>query len=230
MRTLIAAFFAAALMAAATMVAADPREAVVAASIARYEGQCPCPYSVMRNGKACGERSSWSMKGKRAPLCYVNEVDGAGAGVTGLMNSGNAADSGLVGRASVVDGDTLEVRGKRVRLVAIDAFESSQTCALHGRPYRCGQEGALWLSNLIGERNVRCEVTGQDRYQRALAICFLGDIDLNGAMVEAGHALAYQSFSTRYVMLEAQARVARVGVWRDGVTFEPPWDFRRRQQ
>jgi len=34
----------------------------------------------------------------------------------------------LVGRASVVDGDTLEIRGERVRLWGIDAVESAQTC------------------------------------------------------------------------------------------------------
>jgi endonuclease YncB( thermonuclease family) len=34
----------------------------------------------------------------------------------------------LMGRASVVDGDTLEIQGVRIRLWGIDAVESSQTC------------------------------------------------------------------------------------------------------
>jgi endonuclease YncB( thermonuclease family) len=38
----------------------------------------------------------------------------------------------LVGRASVVDGDTMEIQGVRVRLWGIDAVESSQTCLVPG--------------------------------------------------------------------------------------------------
>jgi endonuclease YncB( thermonuclease family) len=34
----------------------------------------------------------------------------------------------LVGRASIVDGDTLDIRGERIRLWGIDAPESAQLC------------------------------------------------------------------------------------------------------
>jgi endonuclease YncB( thermonuclease family) len=46
----------------------------------------------------------------------------------------------LMGRASVVDGDTLEIQGVRVRLWGIDAVESSQTCLdSAGKPWPCGR-------------------------------------------------------------------------------------------
>ncbi|WP_448377774.1 thermonuclease family protein, partial [Fervidobacterium sp.] len=50
----------------------------------------------------------------------------------------------LVGRASVVDGDTLEVRGERVRLWGLDAPESAQTCLDEAeRPWPCGRRAAF---------------------------------------------------------------------------------------
>jgi len=36
---------------------------------------------------------------------------------------------GLTGVASVINGDTIEIRGRRIRLFGIDAPESSQLCA-----------------------------------------------------------------------------------------------------
>lgn len=55
------------------------------------------------------------------------------------VRSAEPTSAGLVGVASVVDADTVEVRGERVRLFGVDAFEGSQTCRADGRPYRCGQ-------------------------------------------------------------------------------------------
>ena len=44
-----------------------------------------------------------------------------------FMTTGAAADD-LTGRASVIDGDTIEIHGSRIRLFGIDAPESSQWC------------------------------------------------------------------------------------------------------
>lgn len=37
---------------------------------------CPCPYSTMRNGRLCGDRSAWARPGGREPRCYFEDVDG----------------------------------------------------------------------------------------------------------------------------------------------------------
>jgi endonuclease YncB( thermonuclease family) len=67
----------------------------------------------------------------------------------------SAAD--LTGRASVVDGDTLEIHGQRIGLFGIDAPESRQTCEADGQTYRCGEQAALALVDRIGQQTVACE-------------------------------------------------------------------------
>jgi endonuclease YncB( thermonuclease family) len=131
----------------------------------------------------------------------------------------------LAGRSSVIDGDTLEIRGARVRLVGIDAPESGQSCQdAAGQPWRCGQQAALALADRIGSATVACEGEELDRYGRLLAVCRARGEDLGGWLVYEGLALAYRRYSEVYVGQENAARAARRGVWAG--TFVPPWDWR----
>lgn len=131
----------------------------------------------------------------------------------------------LSGVPSVIDGDTLDLHGQRIRLHGIDAPESRQLCQQSGRSVRCGQAAALALDSLIRHRPVACEQKDKDRYGRIVAVCRVGATDLNGWMVQQGHALAYRAYSGDYVGQEAEARGAQRGVWSG--TFDYPWDWRR---
>lgn len=62
-----------------------------------------------------------------------------------LANPAQSRDL-IVGRASVIAGDTIEIRGQRFRLFGIDAPEGGQTCTdPKGAAYRFGQWAAQAL-------------------------------------------------------------------------------------
>ncbi len=132
----------------------------------------------------------------------------------------------LSGQARVVDGDTLEIGRTKIRLFGIDAPERSQTCEARGRDYPCGRRAQDALTALIAGAEVACTKQDEDRYGRIVGVCFAGGRDLNGALVEAGWALAYREYSRSYEDEEATARQAKRGLWQG--RFETPAEYRKR--
>ena len=62
----------------------------------------------------------------------------------------HAAD--ITGKPRVIDGDTIEIAGQRIRLHGIDAPEAKQTCTdKEGKEWRCGQEATFALLYMIGD-------------------------------------------------------------------------------
>lgn len=148
--------------------------------------------------------------------------------VAGLLSAASPALGGeIVGRASVIDGDTLDIHGQRIRLEGIDAPESRQSCTdkATGAQVRCGQQAAFWLSDFIGARPVACVESGTDRYKRVLARCHVQGQDIGAAMVRAGWALAFVRYSREYEADEARASASSAGMWQ--WSFVPPWDWRK---
>jgi len=47
---------------------------LVARSLASFSGACPCPYSVDRDGKRCGERSIYARSSGSPLLCHPHDV------------------------------------------------------------------------------------------------------------------------------------------------------------
>ena len=133
----------------------------------------------------------------------------------------------IVGKPRIIDGDTIELGGKRIRLYGIDAPESKQTCVLDGKPWNCGQEATWALAYVLAEHWVTCRQTDIDRYNRIVAVCFVGgDHNINEYMVRNGWALAYRQYSMDYVSSEADAQREKIGLWKG--KFEKPWDWRRK--
>lgn len=131
------------------------------------------------------------------------------------------------GRVKVIDGDSLEIDGREVRLHGIDAPEAGQTCRdKSGKPWRCGRAATQELRELIGGGKVTCTGDEVDRYDRLVAQCSREDTDLNGAMVARGLAIAYGEHTSRYAGEEAEARRARRGMWSG--QFDRPSVWRER--
>ena len=89
-----------------------------------------------------------------------------------LASTGAALPGELTGQASIVDGDTLEIHGTRIRLWGIDAPETTQLCrGDDSQQYRCGAKSANDLDAFIAGRPVSCDPISLDQYGRTVATC-----------------------------------------------------------
>ena len=146
-----------------------------------------------------------------------------------FINHEASATEGLVGRVSVVDGDTLEMHGNRIRLHGIDAPESGQSCTdEENKTYRCGQLSANRMASYVSGKAVYCEILDKDRYGRLIAACSVNDVDVNQLLVSEGWALAYRQYSRDYVSAEENAKKLGLGMWQG--KFVEPWNWRRGER
>jgi len=132
----------------------------------------------------------------------------------------------LAGQASVIDGDTLEIHGTRIRLWGIDAPESSQLCrGEDSLQYRCGAKAANDLDAFIARRPVGCIPISLDRYGRMVASCSVGGVDLGGWLVSNGLALDWPQYSRgSYGNVQSNAEQAGRGLWAG--SYVEPWLYR----
>jgi endonuclease YncB( thermonuclease family) len=145
-----------------------------------------------------------------------------------FQTAANGATPDIFGQATIIDGDTIDIAGQRIRLEGIDAPESSQTCDRRWfGTWSCGQAASKALGALTKGRLVSCESRGTDKYNRTLAICSVEGTELNAAQVRSGMAWAFVKYSMAYVEIEAQAKASEIGVWQGGA--EAPWVYREKR-
>jgi len=131
----------------------------------------------------------------------------------------------IAGTTRVVDGDTLEIYGERIRLHGIDAPESRQSCRLDGKPWRCGEDATSALGGMVGRQRVTCQELDRDRDGRIVARCGVAGMDLGEWMVSNGWAVAYYLYSYDFSRAEQHAKLARRGIWAG--EFVLPWQWRK---
>ena len=135
-----------------------------------------------------------------------------------------AAHANPIGTIRVIDADTIDVGGERVRLYGLDAPEIGQPCDLAGQTIDCGR----WVSGLVKARfegrAARCTTRDIDRYGRQVATCDVGGVDIGQVIVGEGWAIAYRRYSDIYDLDEKAAAVAGRGLW--AAAMEDPETFR----
>jgi micrococcal nuclease len=117
----------------------------------------------------------------------------------------------LVGTViKVTDGDTIKVQLSsgpiNVRFDSIDAPESNQ-------PH--GAQATAALKRLVAGKKVELDVVSQDRYERLVAVVYVGDVNVNEQLVRDGHAWAYREYlkDKDYCRWEDDARKQKRGIW-----------------
>ena len=163
--------------------------------------------------------------------------------ITSITNSLSEVKKIIKGTAKVIDGDTIKIEEKKIRLFGIDAPEINQTCGKkNSQFYLCGQQSKFALETYIylrdiTEYNINSEVTcyykNKDRYGRILGTCYVSRpnndlIDLNKIMVLSGNAVAYLKYSKKYLKDQEIAKDKNRVIWSG--EFDMPWEWRKKNK
>jgi len=134
----------------------------------------------------------------------------------------------IIGKAKVVDGDTIHIQSNKIRLHGIDAPETKQTCKIDNEGWDCGKQSTIELKKLISNQKIECIINDIDRYNRYVAICTADEININQWMVRNGWAIAYRYYSKDYILDEKYAQDNELGIWKG--EFVEPYRFRRQNK
>ena len=146
-----------------------------------------------------------------------------------LLCSGPAAAQEIIGQARVINGDTIDIGDKRIRLHGIDAAEGGQICLDENVDFwGCGAAATEKLGQLVAGKSVKCIPIARQPDGRQVAKCFVDRRDIGKRMVRSGLAVAFRQLSKEYDGDEKAARAQRLGLWRGENMM--PREWRRRRQ
>ncbi|MGI9451148.1 MAG: thermonuclease family protein [Geminicoccaceae bacterium] len=124
----------------------------------------------------------------------------------------------------VIDGDTIEIRGERIRLFAVDTPEIGQPWWTEDDEHQdAGSLAKEALEKLVKGRRLSVRVLREDQYRRSIAIVKVDGRDVGRALVTCGWAFASPG-SDRYRRAQISAKRRKRGFWRGEL--QMPWDYR----
>ena len=141
--------------------------------------------------------------------------------IAALVAVSPASAADITGTPTIIDGETLEVGGKRFRLWGIDAPDPRQTCIIRKREYNCGRISTTALMDLVAGVKVKCHPLTKSP---GVARCYAGGYELSAGMVFTGWAMAMPRDHARFAPIEKKASAARRGLWQS--EFVMPWDWK----
>lgn len=116
-------------------------------------------------------------------------------------------------QVAVVDGGTLRLQDRVVRLLGVDAPSRATTCkASDGSGFDCSGAATNALAALVQQTPVACHLRGHDAMGRPYAICEASGTELNHAVIAAGWGRADDTLPALKTE-EAKARAQRRGLW-----------------
>ena len=137
-------------------------------------------------------------------------------------------DKNFSGKGYALDGDSIKVGKKEVRLFGLDAPEYKQKCLdKNNQEYSCGIISYEFLTKLATGKKVECSYAEKDKYDRFLGKCFIDKVSINEELVKNGMAVIYNftESSDKMNNLEKLAKTSKIGIWQG--SFELPKDYRK---
>ena len=127
----------------------------------------------------------------------------------------------------IIDGDTFELLtaaqvNERIRLHGIDCPERSQPFSRKAKDH---------LEALVAGKTVSIIRMDKDRYNRTIAMVYIGTTNVNESMLRAGYAWHFRRYdqNPRWQELELEARTNRRGLWAEPSPMAP-WDWRAKNR
>ena len=120
-----------------------------------------------------------------------------------------------IGKASIIDGDTIIIKGEKIRFAGIDTPERNKV----------GHEfSKKKLKQKIGNNVVVCiREPNLDPWGRTVAECFIGYDSISSYMVKSGYACDYVKYSKKkYAKEQLYAKSKKLGIW--NMNFDPKWE------
>lgn len=134
------------------------------------------------------------------------------------------SEEALTGVARAIDGDSVVLNGREMRLKGIDAPEFRQTCTVSGQDIACGRQAGQALARWFTRGLATCTGHETDRYGRLLVTCRVNGVDIGADLVRNGIAVDFGG----YAQEEREAAREFRGIWAG--TFERPEAYRRRMR
>ena len=132
-----------------------------------------------------------------------------------ISNSYSSEKNVAIGKAQIIDGDTIIIKGEKIRFAGIDTPERNKI----GHNF-----SKIKLKKKIGKNIIVCiREPKLDPWGRTIAECFIGNESISSYMVKNGFACDYVKYSKKkYAKEQEYAKSKKLGIW--NMNFEVSWE------